>query len=877
MPHCFHLAQVRADISNPLDETAKPTDQISTALSKNALPPPLFTISDIINAFTSYAIQRAGLIANPAVTKQSVEEFDDKFAKSPLVQYVAELKDPKLIERLHRLVIKTQNRACQQEFLKRTYQQGLEIATAIATIDEEKERKSAVKKLLKKWRDYSKGNCVLSFNPKLLRKAATLRRKAELLGIAMALKAHESSAEFYKETSRRLPFHRPRIEKLFTFLVDKTPSELKLFETIFKKRYRRCPMQRLISATPKGFTKHQRAIRREKLSVVNALLEGNREKASAIMLFLRCLSAKTESAVVRTFQEFFEEFPFLNASAVIKEFKKRYKANSFKPHIRKLIPSWLASPSESLTQYFNAVENKNSVEANCWALKILSNNPSRKNSNALSRLIASRDIAELQNISKVYFEITGENVASLTDRIKCPYQRELLLSAFSGDKLLYTIARLHSGVYGIEGGALIEIFSKATLPQDINYEQYRDKILRAYQERYGKNLLDDLKKQLNHRQYSVISSVIDNGEISRAELLRICMEGIGTDEENIKKILDGLTKEEIEEVKKDFSRRYKYSPLIMAIANHSLLGPIARATPILKWWVPKNPKENGNSLVLEDELKWEMSGDAKFDVLMMLQGTPTNFKEWLEKIKAYHSYELSGFFMPYLNFFSRENGLMQQSVNETEKFYSAFAREGVCCYEERLRFEFLTRLCFINFRAFREYKEFLAEHTANVVGGFSAVGVATAAFEAGMSPLLAGAAAASASIASRWLLKWAIKGKGYTRGEESLKDLLLGVVDGATLRAGTVAKYFGEMLRGYAGKTVVKSLVKYSLRQAAESAEKLGKAKKLEEEKSLNELIKNGEETEELNLDPSHPPTNSVFVLDASREALFKKLKEAAI
>ncbi|XP_055330876.1 annexin A2-like [Paramacrobiotus metropolitanus] len=94
----------------------------------------------------------------------------------------------------------------------------------------------------------------------------------------------------------------------------------------------------------------------------------------------------------------------------------------------------------------------------------------------------------------------------------------------------------------------------------------RQEISRAYQEKYRKSLLADVKSDTSGDYYRLLKALIQSPEVSDAKDLNYAMKGIGTDEDLLMEILFTRTNSELHNIDKAYLELFKV-PLSTAIKN----------------------------------------------------------------------------------------------------------------------------------------------------------------------------------------------------------------------------------------------------------------------------------------------------------------------
>ncbi|XP_038052861.1 annexin-B12-like [Patiria miniata] len=85
----------------------------------------------------------------------------------------------------------------------------------------------------------------------------------------------------------------------------------------------------------------------------------------------------------------------------------------------------------------------------------------------------------------------------------------------------------------------------------------RQLIAEAYQQKYGKDLLKEIKSEVSGDYESVVEKLMEAGPQYDAWLLHETMDGLGTDDDALIEILSFRSKEELQAIQKEYLNRYQ--------------------------------------------------------------------------------------------------------------------------------------------------------------------------------------------------------------------------------------------------------------------------------------------------------------------------------
>jgi hypothetical protein len=331
--------------------------------------------------------------------------------------------------------------------------------------------------------------------------------------------------------------------------------------------------------------------------------------------------------------------------------------------------------------------------------------------------------------------------------------------------------------------------------------------------------------------YPFIESVVRNGRLSSAELVRYFMVGLGTDVEGIYAVLSNRSESSIERIEKEYAARYPPGWICRSVGK----------IPILRNFVLLGD--------LRHDLNVELSGDSEFDVQQMLKGFRDNasLKQLCTHVYATlvarKKHETSGL----LTRWSRMADLRGDSV--IKKRYEEDYEAAVTYFKDHIaacraptintvvRFLTLARLADIHANSFRETKNLLGEVFLNsgafvgVLLGTTAV-LALAAFS---YPIVA-TASFIGSLTWRLTVGRVVLGRGFGRGEIMFQGARA-FIDGVSIftvqvGAATLGRFIGGQLSSSAAKGGFKTSFNKMIRSMENRVRRQDKARHILERES---------------------------------------------
>lgn len=311
-----------------------------------------------------------------------------------------------------------------------------------------------------------------------------------------------------------------------------------------------------------------------------------------------------------------------------------------------------------------------------------------------------------------------------------------------------------------------------------------------------------------------IESVVRNGKLAPAELLRYFMVGVGTDVEGIYAVLSNRSQSNIRAIEEDYATRYPPGSIMR------FLGKL----PFIKNFVL-----TGN---LRHDLNVELSGDSEFDVKQMLRGFRDNSSAKQLCAHVYSTlvlrqrHETSGILAKWSRLAAmRGDSVIKRRYDEDFAAAVEYFKKHIASLRDPspecvVRFLTLARLTDIHANSFRETKNLLGDVFLNsgafvgVVLGTSAV-LALATFS---YPIVA-TASFLGSLGWRLTIGRCVLGRGFGRGEVMFQSARA-FIDGVsifTVRVGVAT--LGQFIGGQLSKSAAKGGFKTGFNKMIKSME----------------------------------------------------------
>ena len=226
---------------------------------------------------------------------------------------------------------------------------------------------------------------------------------------------------------------------------------------------------------------------------------------------------------------------------------------------------------------------------------------------------------ERNEIAAAYLARTGKTLDTMLHDELSGAELDIATSLQSGDAMGASVARLKNAADGLGTDEKAIFKELGKYPDDPDHPENaakRAELERLYDEKYGANadppglnLQDMLKDEMSDMDLTKAEELRKDGKVSDVTELEWAMDGVGTDEEAIKAVLQGKSKKDIKEITDKWN------------AAHD----------------GKDGRPAGPSL--DAALGDELSGRDGHEVEMMLKGKPETPAEMLEQAKENYEYE----------------------------------------------------------------------------------------------------------------------------------------------------------------------------------------------------------------------------------------------
>lgn len=358
-------------------------------------------------------------------------------------------------------------------------------------------------------------------------------------------------------------------------------------------------------------------------------------------------------------------------------------------------------------------------------------------------ILESRTPAQKTILEETFQRETGRSLNSVLENEMSGHDFSRAESALAGDVAANDVARLRqaSDRLGTDEAQIFEVLDGAT-------EQERTAIAREYREQTGQDLESMLSREMGGSDLEQASTLLERGEISDAQRLRFATDGLGTDEESIQETLAGKSREEIEEIRAEFSASYGRD--------------------------------------LDQVLGRELSGRDAFETGLALEGAPEDGLGELEVANRRRNFERAGLGRAAMDLVTGHGRTLDGNTTRANQYAAEALSDGTLSDVESARLEQLAGYVNDDVETYQEAKDSISEGAATVAGTAASVGVvvASAGTAAPLASTVLGAAAAGAG--ARVGTNTMLQGPSYG-SEAVMTDAVLGAVEGATAIVGAGA------------------------------------------------------------------------------------------
>lgn len=400
-------------------------------------------------------------------------------------------------------------------------------------------------------------------------------------------------------------------------------------------------------------------------------------------------------------------------------------------------------------------------------------NLNQKPAEVLARLSQLPPDAMAQ-VSKAYEARKGKPLAQdLAAKLKGT-DKDMALAMVAGDTLGLKAAKLKHAVEGKFLGLGKDATGALAVLEGVS-PQERGALQKTYQQKYGTSIEADVVQRFGGREGERISKAFA-GKLDDVDRIQIALKGFGADEKAIDSVLGGRSKEDVAKLKADFQQR------------------------------------TGTSL--DATIEKELSGRARFEAKLALQGAPTTPEEQLSQAQQRHDFERSGGFNAVSRFVmdrvSDSGGRLDEATKAAQQALAAGKKDGHLDAAEQARVAELVA------RSTGEAKTYVAQKAtaAQAAGTVAAVAATVATAGAGAPLLVTAAAGAGASVAARG----AMEGRAYAK-DDAMRDAASGVISslGGTAGSAVVGKAASTVM-GKVAQEAVSGAVSGFIQGSADTA-----------------------------------------------------------
>lgn len=432
---------------------------------------------------------------------------------------------------------------------------------------------------------------------------------------------------------------------------------------------------------------------------------------------------------------------------------------------------------------------------------------------AIMKTLDGKSKGELAKIEQQYKARHGERL------------RDALEGDLSGDALTRANALLDGQKSEADAATIKEAVRGAGTDEATIYQTLQGKspeerkaIAAAYEKKYGRSLLSDLKGDLSGADYDRAKALLD-GDTAKAKAaeIRQAVSGPGTDERAIELALEGRSAEERAAIATAYQKQYGTSlrrdlkndlggndlkkaqtllekgQLSDAEKLHYAVDGLGTDEDAIKQVLTNRSKSEINQIrsdyrqrygvELDKVLKSDLSGRERFDVGQAMKGRPESSEEALARMNERRNFERSGIRnlagRALMDGLSDKGALLDKNTKRANEYYKQAMADGQLDQTERQRLSTLTNYANQDVDGYREAKDSAAETAGTVAATAGAVAVTIGTAGAGAPLLATTLAAAGTGAAARVTVKGAIDGNAA--GWESVtQDALVGGAEGAT-------------------------------------------------------------------------------------------------
>jgi hypothetical protein len=377
-------------------------------------------------------------------------------------------------------------------------------------------------------------------------------------------------------------------------------------------------------------------------------------------------------------------------------------------------------------------------------------------------------------VATAYQSRTGKPLAQdLAAKLKGT-EKDMAVAMAQGDTLGLKAAKLKHAVEGKFFGLGKDATAALAVLEGLS-PQERAALKSTYQQKYGASIDADVVGRFGGREGERLQKAFA-GTLDDVERVQIALKGWGADEKAMKSVLGGRSKAQVQQLKADFQQR------------------------------------TGTSL--EGAIEKELSGRARFEAQLALQGTPSTPEEQLSQAQQRRDFERSGIVNGVSRFLmdrvSDSGSRLDESTALAQQALAAGKKDGHLDAKEQARVAELVA------RSTGEARTYVSQKAsaAQAAGTVAAVAATVATAGAGAPLLVTAAAGAGASVVARG----AMEGRAYAQ-DDAIADAASGVISGlAGAAGGAVMGKAATSVGGRVAQEAAKGAVTGFIQGSADSA-----------------------------------------------------------
>jgi hypothetical protein len=377
-------------------------------------------------------------------------------------------------------------------------------------------------------------------------------------------------------------------------------------------------------------------------------------------------------------------------------------------------------------------------------------------------------------VATAYQARTGKPLAQdLAAKLKGT-EKDMAVAMAQGDTLGLKAAKLKHAVEGKFFGLGKDATAALAVLEGLS-PQERAALQSTYQQKYGASLDADVVGRFGGREGERLQKAFA-GTLDDVERVQIALKGWGADEKAIESVLGGRSKAQVQQLKADFQQR------------------------------------TGTSL--DGAIEKELSGRARFEAQLALQGTPSTPEEQLSQAQQRRDFERSGIVNGVSRFLmdrvSDSGSRLDESTALAQQALAAGKKDGHLDAKEQARVAELVA------RSTGEARTYVSQKAsaAQAAGTVAAVAATVATAGAGAPLLVTAAAGAGASVVARG----AMEGRAYAK-DDAIADAASGVISGlAGAAGGAVVGKAATSVGGRVAQEAAKGAVTGFIQGSADSA-----------------------------------------------------------